>query len=194
MQSPAHVLNALTELTELLDKTGSVGVPLALVAAGLAYGVGYRVAVVAGFDLGAVQELARAGSQQRAEETAFLLRQDIARFCTLNDTLVGLAPLLGLLGTVIGMIETFASLGDGVLLSATGGGIAGGISEALFSTQVGLMIAVPGLLSGRMLDRRRDALELRIERALALADPVHHGQHARDVRDVRDAHDEQVAS
>jgi biopolymer transport protein ExbB len=70
-------------------------------------------------------------------------------------TIVAAAPLIGLLGTVIGMIETFDSLADSVLFSQTGG-IAGGISQALFTTQLGLVVAVPGLIIGRILDRKQD--------------------------------------
>jgi len=68
------------------------------------------------------------------------------------------APLLGLLGTVTGMIETFESLGE-MALYTQGGGIAGGISEALFTTQMGLIVAVPGVVIGRMLDRRQEQIE-----------------------------------
>ena len=68
-------------------------------------------------------------------------------------TIVTVAPLAGLLGTVIGMIETFDSLGDMALFSQSGG-IAGGISQALFTTQMGLAVAVPGIIIGRVLDRR----------------------------------------
>lgn len=68
------------------------------------------------------------------------------------------APLAGLLGTVTGMIETFDSLGDMTLFSQTGG-IAGGISQALFTTQMGLVVAVPGVVLGRLLDRRQERLE-----------------------------------
>lgn len=68
------------------------------------------------------------------------------------------APLAGLLGTVTGMIETFDSLGEMTLYSASGG-IAGGISQALFTTQMGLVVAVPGVVIGRMLDRQQERLE-----------------------------------
>jgi len=68
-------------------------------------------------------------------------------------SLVAVAPLLGLLGTVDGMIETFDSLADMELFSQSGG-IAGGISKALFTTQMGLAISIPGLLLGRVLERR----------------------------------------
>lgn len=160
----------LEELAGLFDKTGSVALPLLLVGILLWYGLGYRAAVLLSFDRRRLQEDLRGRTRARVEEALFPHREDIARFSVMNDSLVGLAPLLGLLGTVTGMIETFDAIGDSVLLSATGGGIAGGISEALFSTQVGLMIAVPGLLIGRLLDRRREELELELERVLSLAE------------------------
>jgi biopolymer transport protein ExbB len=77
-------------------------------------------------------------------------------------TVVSAAPLTGLLGTVIGMIETFDSIGD-MALFAQSGGIAGGISQALFTTQMGLAVAVPGIVLGRMLDRRQSRVEQELE-------------------------------
>lgn len=68
-------------------------------------------------------------------------------------TIVAVAPLMGLLGTVAGMIETFDSLAD-MSLFAQSGGIAGGISQALFTTQMGLAVAIPGLIIGGMLERK----------------------------------------
>jgi biopolymer transport protein ExbB len=83
---------------------------------------------------------------------------EVARFATAIRAFVAAAPLLGLLGTVIGMIETFDSLGDMSLFSQSGG-IAGGISQALFTTQLGLAVAIPGLLIGRVLDQRQRTFE-----------------------------------
>ena len=73
------------------------------------------------------------------------------------------SPLLGLLGTVSGMMKTFDSLGDQSLLSQASIGVAAGISEALFSTQLGLMISIPGLLVGRLLQKRQRQLELKVD-------------------------------
>lgn len=67
--------------------------------------------------------------------------------------LVTVAPLLGLLGTVTGMIDTFEAIGEMNLFSSDGG-IAGGISKALLTTQIGLIIAVPGVILERILTRR----------------------------------------
>ena len=72
--------------------------------------------------------------------------------------LCAIAPLLGLLGTVSGMIETFASLVSMVLF-AKSGGVGGGISEALVSTQMGLTVAVPGVIASRLLQHREQKLK-----------------------------------
>jgi biopolymer transport protein ExbB len=87
--------------------------------------------------------------------------REIRRFHVLITTIVMVAPLLGLLGTVIGMIETFDSLGDMSLFSQSGG-IAGGISQALFTTQMGLAVAIPGLIVNGILSRRQKDIELEL--------------------------------
>lgn len=79
--------------------------------------------------------------------------QRIRRYGATITAMVVVAPLLGLLGTVAGMIETFDSLGDMTLFSQSGG-IAGGIATALFTTQMGLVVAVPGVIAKALLDRR----------------------------------------
>ena len=90
------------------------------------------------------------------------IRTDINRYRTMVRSLVAIAPLLGLLGTVDGMIETFNSLGDMSLFSSTGG-IAGGISRALFTTQMGLAISIPGLLIGRMIEHRQNDIHRELD-------------------------------
>ncbi|HFE37098.1 MAG TPA: MotA/TolQ/ExbB proton channel family protein [Gammaproteobacteria bacterium] len=82
------------------------------------------------------------------------LRMDINQYRALVRVLITVAPLLGLLGTIDGMIETFDSLGDMALFSQSGG-IAGGISRALFTTQIGLAISIPGLMIGRIVERKQ---------------------------------------
>lgn len=86
----------------------------------------------------------------------------LKRYKTTIRTIVVVAPLIGLLGTVGGMIETFDSLASAELFSQTGG-IAGGISQALFTTQLGLVVAVPGLILGRILDKKAANMELELE-------------------------------
>lgn len=73
------------------------------------------------------------------------------------NTLVATAPLLGLLGTVMGMLMTFKglSVGGGKLVDV----VASGISEALITTEMGLLIAVPGYFMAYAIKRRKDEYE-----------------------------------
>ncbi|RUM44065.1 MAG: MotA/TolQ/ExbB proton channel family protein [Hydrogenimonas sp.] len=96
------------------------------------------------------------------EDLFFPYYQDLKRYRKVISTIVMVAPLIGLLGTVIGMIETFDSLAS-MALFTQGGGIAAGISQALFTTQLGLVVAVPGLIMGRMLDNKANMMELELE-------------------------------
>lgn len=88
---------------------------------------------------------------------------ELGRFAGGIRAIVAVAPLLGLLGTVHGMVETFDALTVGALFAASGG-VAGGISEALVTTQLGLFIAIPGLFVGRVLDRHEARLRRSVER------------------------------
>ena len=113
-----------------------------------------RGIVDAAIDRGIV--LARQGKPhlRRYLDDAFAdLEAETRRYAAAINALVSIAPLLGLLGTVIGMIETFESLGDMTMFSQTGG-IAAGIATALFTTQMGLVVAVPGVVVKSVLDRR----------------------------------------
>ncbi len=83
--------------------------------------------------------------------------QELARFqqgmATL-DTVITAAPLLGLLGTVTGMMKTFGNMqGD---ISAAAGAITGGVAEALIATACGLAIAIVGLLPYNYLNARTE--------------------------------------
>ncbi|MDP5015804.1 MotA/TolQ/ExbB proton channel family protein [Anabaena sp. UHCC 0187] len=70
----------------------------------------------------------------------------LKRFQNIFDTIIGLAPLLGLLGTVLGLIASFASLNIGDVGGTKTAGVTSGISEALVSTATGLVVAIITLL------------------------------------------------
>ena len=100
--------------------------------------------------------------ETQAAEAVLHTQAYVRRGVSLLSVVASVAPLLGLLGTVTGMIGTFAMItehgtGDPRLLS-------GGISEALLTTQFGLMVAIPALLLQTGLHRAGDALVRRIER------------------------------
>jgi biopolymer transport protein ExbB len=70
----------------------------------------------------------------------------LKRFNTLFETVITVAPLLGLLGTILGLIHAFSSLRIGDLGGTDNLGVTAGISEALISTAVGLVVAIVTLL------------------------------------------------
>jgi biopolymer transport protein ExbB len=96
------------------------------------------------------------------DETVLVTNRSLDDYLTCIGTLAAIAPLLGLLGTVTGMITTF----DILSFFGTGNarGMAGGISEALITTQTGLLVAIPGLYMKGFLERRADTLKQRIAR------------------------------
>jgi biopolymer transport protein ExbB len=90
-------------------------------------------------------------------------RMSLERFSTVIMVLAGIAPLLGLLGTVTGMIATFdvitnVGTGDPKLLS-------GGISEALITTMLGLVVAIPALFCGNLLNSWAERLLAKVEKS-----------------------------
>ena len=95
------------------------------------------------------------------EEIGRHVAHELERYLNALGTIAAIAPLLGLLGTVIGMIKVFA------VITAQGVGeprvLAGGISEALVTTAAGLTVAIPSLLFHRILRRRVDELVVTME-------------------------------
>src|SRR3989441_5213777 len=90
--------------------------------------------------------------------------QKAGRFLTVMDTLVTLAPLLGLLGTVSGIYRTFLSLGNAAMEGATAQ-ITGGIGEALIATMCGLAIAILALIPFNYFSRKLAQLQFELESA-----------------------------
>ncbi len=84
----------------------------------------------------------------------------LKRYLSVIAVLAAVAPLFGLLGTVTGMMTTF----NVIALFGTGNAraMAGGISEALITTQSGLLVAIPGLFMSAFLIRRANRLESRL--------------------------------
>lgn len=88
--------------------------------------------------------------------------QRAGRFLTVMDTLVTLAPLLGLLGTVTGLMRAFLSIG-GAELSVTA--VTGGIGEALIATACGLGIAIFSLVPFNLFNAKLARLQFELETA-----------------------------
>ncbi|CAM3329010.1 MotA/TolQ/ExbB proton channel family protein [Halomonas lysinitropha] len=108
---------------------------------------------------------ARLGHEQvraRLHEAATAVIHDLERFLSPLGTIAAIAPLIGLLGTVVGMIEVFAVIvsGDGASRTAD---LAGGISRALVTTAAGLTVAIPSLMFHRYFQRRVEDITVRME-------------------------------
>ena len=95
--------------------------------------------------------------------------QKAGRFLTVMDTLVTLAPLLGLLGTVSGIFRTFLSIGGAEVEGATKA-ITGGIGEALIATMCGLAIAIFSLIPFNYFTRKLAQLQFELESAATNVD------------------------
>lgn len=106
------------------------------------------------------------------EEAASQVIHEMERYLGVLGTIAAIAPLLGLLGTVFGMIKVFTE----IMLEGTGnaGVLAGGISEALITTAAGLVVAIPAMISHRFFQRRVDTLVVTMEQeAIKLVDALH---------------------
>lgn len=98
------------------------------------------------------------------EEAGRLAQSQMQRYLGALATIASVAPLMGLLGTVIGMIEIFATQSAGSSgVSSDPTQLAHGISVALYNTAFGLMVAVPSLIAWRILRARVDAYTLELE-------------------------------
>lgn len=109
--------------------------------------------------------------KEAIEETGRGVVHDLERFLTSLGTIASIAPLLGLLGTVVGMIEIFGSQ------TPTGGNpavLAHGISVALYNTAFGLIVAIPAMIFYRFFRTRVDNLAVEMEQqAIKLVEIVH---------------------
>ncbi len=114
----------------------------------------------------------RAIMTESIEQAASHVVHDLERYLSTLGTIAAISPLLGLLGTVFGMIQVFSQL----VTEGTGnpGALAGGISTALITTAAGLCVAIPSLLFHRIFLRRVESLVVELEReSIKLVDALH---------------------
>ena len=110
--------------------------------------------------------------KEAIEEVAGQVVHEMERYLNTLGTIAAITPLLGLLGTVIGMIKVFSS----IKLEGTGNTavLAGGISQALITTAAGLTVAIPSLFFYRFFQRRVDELVVSMEQeAIKLVEALH---------------------
>ncbi|WCM91244.1 MotA/TolQ/ExbB proton channel family protein [Paracidovorax anthurii] len=99
------------------------------------------------------------------EGTGRAVAHRLEKYLSALATIASAAPLLGLLGTVIGMIEIFGSQGGGANGTGNPAQLAHGISIALYNTAFGLIVAIPALIFWRYFRSRVDAYLLTLELA-----------------------------
>jgi biopolymer transport protein ExbB len=109
--------------------------------------------------------------KEAIEEVGRVVTHDLERFLTTLGTLAAMSPLLGLFGTVVGMIEIFGSQ------SSTASNpiqLAQGISIALYNTAMGLIVAIPSMIFYRYFRGKVDGLVVEMEQqAIKLVDFAH---------------------
>ena len=111
----------------------------------------------------------KATKQETLEVVQSRARQEIVRLESglfILEIVVGISPLLGLLGAVTGLVRVFGNIGSGVMSTADLKGIASGIGEALSTTIVGLAIAIPSLAAYSYFSRRVERLAVEMESLL----------------------------
>ncbi len=118
--------------------------------------------------------------KEAMEESADAVMHELERYLTPLGTIASISPLLGLLGTVVGMIKVFTQL------MAEGAGnpalLAGGISQALITTAAGLGVAIPTLMFQRYFTRRVDDMVVVLEQQSSKLVEIMHGDRDIDPR------------
>ena len=113
--------------------------------------------------------------KEAIEEVGRVVTHELERFLTTLGTIAAMAPLMGLFGTVVGMIEIFGSQ------SAAGSNpiqLAHGISIALYNTAFGLIVAIPAMIFYRHFRAKVDALVVEMEQQATKLVDLAHGERA----------------
>lgn len=163
-----HVVAPRDLLSRVVSEYRQKGVSVDMlqrVAQGSALG---RIFAEALKNVGSTREVMR----ETIEEAGRGVAHELDRFLTTLGTIATMSPLLGLLGTIIGMIEIFGSQGPtGVANPAQ---LAHGISIALYNAAFGIIVAVPSLVFYRHFRARADTLVVEMEiQAVKLVEIIH---------------------
>ena len=111
--------------------------------------------------------------RESIEEAGRSVRRDMERFLTSLGTIASISPLLGLFGTVVGMIEIF---GSQTAMGNNPATLAHGISVALYNTAFGLIVAIPSMIFYRHFRAQVDSLIIEMEQQAVKLIEIVHGQ------------------
>ncbi len=116
--------------------------------------------------------------ESRAGDEAQLIEKSLSRGLWVLETVVTAAPLLGLLGTITGMMYSFQLIGGAGLVNPTG--VTGGVAQALIATALGLFIAIIALFAFNFFSRRQSQALDEMERlGTRLVDNIRLGEQER---------------
>ena len=110
------------------------------------------------------RDIKREDLEERLNESVLSQLPRLDSFLSVLSVSAGAAPLLGLLGTVMGIIKTFEMIG--IYGTGDANRMAGGISEALVTTELGLMVAIPALIWHAVLNRRLRKIMSNLDKAI----------------------------
>ncbi|MDP7040950.1 MAG: MotA/TolQ/ExbB proton channel family protein [Myxococcota bacterium] len=163
-------MHDLVPLTQLMGDGGPMMWPLLMLSLLIWYLLGKRFFVLQTCSAEKLQKTAQAHlatmphKEKRLQILSWQQNNKLKSGRITITTLINIAPLLGLLGTVGGMVNCFAALSGTITIAQTS--VAVGISEALLSTQLGLLVAIPALCSNLLLNRKEEVLCVTIEETL----------------------------
>ena len=111
------------------------------------------------------KDLKRDNLESKIEEKAIEVKYSLERYLSVLGTVATISPLLGLLGTVVGMITAFTGLTENT--GANPDLLAAGISQALITTAFGLFIAVPGLVLHKYFEQKVNYLLINLQKEVS---------------------------
>ena len=114
--------------------------------------------------------------KEAVEETGLIVAHGLEKYLNAIGTIAAAAPLMGLLGTIIGMIEIFGSTGTAGVDPTR---LANGISVALYNTAMGIIVAVPALMFYRYFHGKVDALLIEMEQQATRMIDILQGERAK---------------
>ena len=122
--------------------------------------------------------------KEAIEEVGGIVTHELERFLTTLGTIAAMAPLLGLFGTVVGMIEIF---GSQTAAASNPIQLAHGISVALYNTAFGLIVAIPSMIFYRHFRAKVDSLVVEMEQQAIKLVELAHGERQKTEQPVRTA-------
>lgn len=100
--------------------------------------------------------------ESRLQDEAKLIEKSLAAALWILETIITVAPLLGLLGTIVGMMDSFKLIGDDTLINPTG--VTAGVAESLIATACGLVIAISALFAFNYFSQKQEQVLDELER------------------------------